>query len=72
MFDNGEPVLEVFLLDFDGDLYGREIAIAFIDFVRADAMFPSIEALKAQMTQDCARARAILREAPDKPHAGRV
>jgi riboflavin kinase/FMN adenylyltransferase len=72
MFDNGEPVLEVFLLDFDGNLYGREIAIAFIDFVRADAMFPSIEALKAQMTQDCARARAILREAPDKPHAGRV
>jgi len=70
MFDNGEPILEVFLLDFDGNLYGREIAIAFIDYVRADATFPSVEALKAQMAEDCARARSILRQAPDTPRAG--
>jgi riboflavin kinase/FMN adenylyltransferase len=67
MFDNGEPVLEVFLFDFDGDLYGREIAVEFIDFVRADARLPSVEALVGQMTKDCARARALLAAAPEHP-----
>jgi len=67
MFDNGEPVLEVFLLDFEGELYGREIEVEFIGFVRADARLPSLEALIAQMTQDCTRARAILAAAPDQP-----
>ena len=50
------PVLEVFLFDFDGDLYGREIEVEFIDFVRGDAKFASAEALKEQMAKDCARA----------------
>ncbi len=59
-FDNGAPVLEVFLLDYDGDLYGREISVAFVDFVRVDAAFTGVEALKAQMTADCARAAEIL------------
>jgi riboflavin kinase/FMN adenylyltransferase len=66
-FDNGRPVLEVFLLDFQGDLYGREIAVEFIDFVRPDAKFPSVETLKEQMAKDCERARSILRQAPDTP-----
>src|SRR5262249_26536904 len=66
-FDDGEPVLELFLFDFDGDLYGREIAVEFIDFVRADAKFTSIEALKAQMAEDCSRAQALLDQAPAEP-----
>jgi len=57
----------VFLLDFEGELYGREIEVEFIGFVRADARLPSLEALIAQMTQDCTRARAILAAAPDQP-----
>ena len=69
MFDDGEPILEVFLLDFGGDLYGRQIEVEFIDFVRADAKFHSVEVLKEQMAKDCARARAILRQAPDTPTA---
>ncbi len=70
MFDDGEPILEVFLLDFHGDLYGREIEVEFIDFVRADAKFQSVETLKEQMAKDVARTRTILREAPERPHAG--
>jgi len=71
-FDDGEPVLELFLFDFDGDLYGREIAVEFIGFVRADAKFTSIEALKAQMAEDCSRAQALLDQAPAEPQPPRA
>ena len=66
-FDAGEPVLELFLLDFEGNLYGREIEVEFIAFVRPDAKFSSVEALKVQMGEDCRRARAILEVAPSEP-----
>jgi len=66
-FDNGLPMLEVFLFGFDGDLYGREIAVEFIDFVRTDAKFASVEALQQQIAKDCARAQAILDAAPLDP-----
>lgn len=64
-FDNGLPVLEVFLLDFDGDLYGREIELSFVDFIRGDKRFEGMEALVAQIGKDCERAREIL--AKSKP-----
>jgi riboflavin kinase / FMN adenylyltransferase len=63
-FDDGEAVLEVFLFDFDGDLYGKEIEVEFIGFVRADAKFASASALQEQIARDCARAREILAAAP--------
>lgn len=69
-FDDGAPVLEVFLLDFDGDLYGREIEVEFIAFVREDRKFESIDALKAQMAEDAERARRMLAEAPSAPDLG--
>lgn len=59
-FDDGKPVLEVFLFDFDGDLYGREIEVEFIDFIRPDRRFDTIEALKEQMARDCDKSRQIL------------
>jgi riboflavin kinase/FMN adenylyltransferase len=59
-YDDGMPVLEVFLFDFDGDLYGRQIEVEFIDFIRADRKFDSSAALIAQMQADVARARDIL------------
>jgi riboflavin kinase/FMN adenylyltransferase len=62
-FDDGMPVLEVFLFDFDGDLYGREIEVEFIGFVRSDRKFDTPEDLVKQMERDVARARAILAEA---------
>ncbi len=59
-FDAGLPILETFLFDFDGNLYGKTIEIEFIAFVREDAKFRSAETLAAQMVLDCGKARDIL------------
>jgi riboflavin kinase / FMN adenylyltransferase len=59
-FDDGMPVLEVFLFDFDGDLYGQTIAVEFIAFLRGDRKFDSMSALVDQMTLDVAQARETL------------
>jgi riboflavin kinase/FMN adenylyltransferase len=64
-FDNGAPLLEVFLFDFGGDLYGQWIEVAFISWIRAEAKFDSIEELKRQMDADSAQARDALARAPD-------
>ena len=58
--DDGPPLLEVHLLDFDGDLYGREMEVEFIARIRDEVKFDSLDALKAEMERDKARARAIL------------
>lgn len=58
--DGVEPLLEAHLFDFDGDLYGREIEVEFIDFIRPDRRFDTIEALKEQMARDCDKSRQIL------------
>jgi riboflavin kinase / FMN adenylyltransferase len=63
-FDNGAPLLEIFLFDFDGDLYGNRLDVAFIAFLREEAKFDSIEALIRQMDDDCGRARERLAAAP--------
>src|SRR5665647_1466692 len=64
-FDNGAPLLEVFLFDFKGDLYGAVLDVAFIGFIREELKFDSVEALVRQMDDDSARARAALAAAPD-------
>ena len=63
MFDDGAPLLEVFLFDFDGDLYGRTIDAAFIGWIRHEQKFESIEALKQHMASDAAQARDALKRA---------
>jgi riboflavin kinase/FMN adenylyltransferase len=63
-FDNSNAVLEVFLFDFDGDLYGRTIDVEFIDFIRPDRRFESGEELQQQMRQDCDKSRQILALSP--------
>ena len=69
-FDDGAPVLEVFLFDFDGDLYEHEIEVEFIDFLRPDRRFDAAASLQAQMERDCARAREVLAQAPAEPVTG--
>ena len=63
-FDNGAPLLEVFLFDFKGDLYGNRLDVAFIGFIRDELKFDSIDALIRQMDDDSTRARAALAAAP--------
>jgi riboflavin kinase/FMN adenylyltransferase len=63
-FDNGAPLLEIFLFDFEGDLYGERLDVAFIGFIREESKFDSVEALVRQMDDDSAWARAALAAAP--------
>jgi riboflavin kinase/FMN adenylyltransferase len=64
-FDNGAPLLEVFLFDFKGDLYGAALDVAFIAFIREELKFDSVDALVRQMDDDSARARTALAAAPE-------
>jgi riboflavin kinase/FMN adenylyltransferase len=66
-FDDGMPVLEVFLFDFDETVYGREIEVSFIAKIRDDRKFASAEELIEQMQADCAKARDILAAEPTRP-----
>jgi len=63
-FDNGAPLLEVFLFDFSGDLYDKQIDVALIGWIRPEEKFSSIGALTAQMNLDAERARAALARNP--------
>lgn len=61
-FDQDDVFLEVFLFDFNGDIYGRQLRVSFIEFIRGDERFASAEALQTQMEKDAAIARKILSE----------
>jgi riboflavin kinase/FMN adenylyltransferase len=58
--DNGAPLLETFLFDFSGDLYGETCRVSFFGFLRGEEKFDGLEALVAQMKRDDAEARALL------------
>ncbi|MGE3245483.1 MAG: bifunctional riboflavin kinase/FAD synthetase [Beijerinckiaceae bacterium] len=58
--DNGPPLLEVFLFDFKGDLYGKTAEVGFVEWIRGEEKFPDLESLTARIKQDEAEARAIL------------
>jgi riboflavin kinase/FMN adenylyltransferase len=55
-----EPLLEVHVFDFDGDLYGRRLDVDFVAKLRDEAKFASLDALVVQMHDDSRRAREIL------------
>ena len=59
-FGVNAPNLETFLFDFAGDLYGADLSVALIDFLRPELAFTSLPALVTQMDDDCTRAREIL------------
>jgi riboflavin kinase / FMN adenylyltransferase len=55
-----EPLLEVHVFDFSGDLYGRAIEVEFVAKLRDEVKFDSLEAMMVQMKIDGARARDLL------------
>jgi riboflavin kinase/FMN adenylyltransferase len=59
-FDNGAVLLEVFLFDFAGDLYGRKIDVALIGWIRPELKFASADELITRMREDARAARAAL------------
>ena len=59
-FEPPKELLEPYFFDFDSDLYGREIEVALHHFLRPEAKFDSLDALKAQMAEDCEQAKAVL------------
>jgi riboflavin kinase/FMN adenylyltransferase len=59
--DGVEPLLEAHIFDFSGDLYGREIEVEFVQKLREELRFDSVEALIVQMNQDAADARSLFR-----------
>jgi len=65
MFDVGTVLLEVFLFNFSGDLYGQTIDIAFIDWIRHELKFDTIDELVRRMDEDSRLARIALARSGD-------
>jgi riboflavin kinase/FMN adenylyltransferase len=63
MFETPVPLLEVYLLDFAGDLYGQMIDVAFIGWLRGEQKFASLDELRRHMTADVVQARVSLQRA---------
>jgi riboflavin kinase/FMN adenylyltransferase len=64
-FEEGRPVIvEAFLLDFGGELYGEQVVLDFVEYLRPQKAFAGEEELKGQMAADCDRVRAALDDAP--------
>jgi riboflavin kinase/FMN adenylyltransferase len=61
-FAGSEVLLETHVFDFAGDLYGRTVRVALAEFIRPEKKFDGIEALRAQIEEDVARARLALSE----------
>ncbi len=59
-FGGTDLAVEAHLLDFDADLYGRDVEVRFVERLHADIRFPSVEALVDQISQDVDESRRIL------------
>ena len=58
--NGNEPLLEVHVFDFSGDLYGRLIEVEFVAKLRDEVKFDSLDAMVVQMKVDAAQARDVL------------
>jgi riboflavin kinase/FMN adenylyltransferase len=73
MFDTGEALLEVFLFDFEGDIYGQRIDVAFIGWIRHEQTFAGLDDLKRAIAVDAAQAReALARSGNAFPELGAI
>lgn len=62
--NDGKPNVETWILDFDGNIYGEELCVEFIHFLRDEKKFETIEAMIVQIKQDAIDAREELAHAP--------
>jgi riboflavin kinase/FMN adenylyltransferase len=69
-FDDGARAVEAFILDFDGDLYGREVGLEFVRWLRPETRFDTVEALQEQIRRDVAGTRAMLEPGPAASGSG--
>lgn len=60
MFGENKPNIETFVFDFSGDLYGSQLSVALVEYLRPEEKFDSLEALITQMDADSDQARKIL------------
>lgn len=60
MFEIEQPLLEVWLFDFDESLYGQTVETDLVAFLRGEMKFDGLDALKVQIEADAAAARAVL------------
>ena len=65
--DGVKLLLEAHLFDFDGDLYGKRLQVRFIDYIRPERRFDSLDALKARITEDAREARVLLNASGPTP-----
>lgn len=63
MYVTQEPLLETWLFDFDGDLYGKHMAVEFIHYIRGEEKLDGLDALKARIAEDVAAAKKALANA---------
>lgn len=71
-FGGGEPLLETFIFDFTGDIYGEVMDVTLVDFIRPELAFDGADALVTQMNDDVQKARAILKAMPHLSPARRL
>jgi riboflavin kinase / FMN adenylyltransferase len=60
MFGQNTPNLETYIFDFAGDLYGQDLSVALVEYLRPEATFPDLQTFLDQMAADCIQARQIL------------
>ena len=66
--NNGkERSIEVHILDFEGDLYGRQIRLEFYYFIRPEMKFPDLTALQQEILRNAAETRAYLKSREENP-----
>jgi riboflavin kinase/FMN adenylyltransferase len=63
-FSVNRRTLETHLFDFSGDLYGRRLTVGFVEHLRGERKFPSVEDLVKQIQEDAKQARALLVASP--------
>jgi len=70
-FDGKNRTIETYILDYSGDLYGKEVAIDVVDRLRPEKKFASVDDLKEQITRDIVKGRAILRSKGHLQHGNK-